>query len=117
MDWGCCGTVFHLKLVRRPTEKQAAQKEIVIQLHQGCPGRLPLAAMVSSDQWNVKAELCEPGSKQCEAATAAKIHLDFVNKKVDRASGDFIAEFPNSGHVEGNFKVKSHHEGPKYICE
>ena len=73
--------------------------------------------MASADRWDVHAELCEPGSTQCETATAAKIHFDFVSKKVSRASGDFSADFPNSGHREGKFKVKYHHEGPKYICE
>jgi hypothetical protein len=116
MDWDCCGTVFHLNLVRRANEKRAPQKEIVLQLHQGCPGRIPLEMTVSLDQI-VHAELCEPSSKQCETATAAKIHLDFVSKKVSHASGDFSADFPNSGHAEGKFKVKYHHEGPKYNCE
>jgi hypothetical protein len=116
MDFGCCGTEFRLNVLQHPQGKRAPEKEIVLQLHQGCPGRIPLERMVPLDQ-TVHAELCEAGSKQCETATAAQIHLDSLSKNGRHASGSFTADFPNAGHVEGKFTVKYHHEGPKYICE
>jgi hypothetical protein len=73
--------------------------------------------MVSLDRLTAEAKLCEPGSIQCEAATAASIHLDFVSKNGKHASGRYSVDFPSAGHEEGRFTVKQHHEGPRYICE
>jgi len=117
MDFECCGTAFHLKVHSGPKGKNGSKKEIVLRLHQGCPGRLPLWGFVSADRVAVEAELCGPESKQCETATAAKIYLDSVSKNGKQASGNFSADFPSIGHQEGKFAVKYHHEGPKYICE
>jgi hypothetical protein len=116
MDFGCCGTEFRLRVLQHPKGKRTPEKEIILQLHQGCPGRIPLEMMVPLDQ-AVQAELCEPSSKHCETATAGKIHLDSLSKNGKHASGSFTADFPNAGHEEGKFTVKYHHEGPKYICE
>ncbi len=73
--------------------------------------------MVSQDRLEVDAEFCGPGSKQCEKAIAAKIYLDSVSKNGKHASGNFTVDFPTSGHKEGKFEVKYHHDGPKPICE
>jgi hypothetical protein len=115
MDFECCDTAFHLKIHGQPNN--ASKKEIILRLHQGCPGRLPLEGFVSVDRLEVKAELCGPESKQCEPATAAKIYLDSVSKNGKHASGNFSVDFPSVGHQEGKFDVKYHHEGPRYICE
>jgi hypothetical protein len=117
MDFYCCGTAFHLKVRGHPKGNNASKKEIVLRLHQGCPGRLPLDGFVSIDRVVVEAELCGAESKQCETATAARIYLDSVSKNGKHASGNFSGDFPNIGHQEGKFAVKYHHEGPRYICE
>jgi len=116
MDWDCCGTSFHLRSVRREAGT-APRKEIVLWLRQGCPGRIPLEAMVSTDQLVVQAKLCEVGSTQCEDATSAKLRLEMVSRNGKHASGSFTADFPSAGHQEAKFAVKYHHTGPRVICE
>jgi len=116
MDFECCGTAFHLK-IPGGLGTNAPKKEIVLRLHQGCPGRLPLWGFVSVDKVVVDAQLCGLGSKQCEPATAATIYLDSVSKNGRHASGHFSADFPSVGHQEGKFAVKFHHAGPRYLCE
>ena len=117
MDFGCCGTIFRLNAAHRSKEAVSLRKEVVLQLHQGCPGRIPLGMMVSHDPLVVHADLCEPGSKQCEAAATATIYFDSLSENEKHASGSFTADFPNAGHKEGKFTVKYHHDGPKFICE
>jgi hypothetical protein len=117
MDFVCCGTVFHLSGLHDQKGRRVVAKEVILRLHQGCPGTIPLEKMVCIDGLTVQAEVCEPGSKRCETAAAAKIYLDLVSKNGKHASGNFAADFPNAGHKEGKFTVKYHHEGPRIICE
>ena len=112
MDFECCGTAFHLKVRNSSKGKNAAKGDLVLRLHQGCPGRLPLEGYVSVDRLPVNAEFCEAESKHCETATASKIYLDSVSKNGKHASGNFSGDFPNIGHQEGKFAVNYHHEGP-----
>lgn len=117
MDFVCCGTVFHLSRLHAQKERRVAEKEVILRLHQGCPGRIPLEMMVSIDGLTAQAELCGSGSKQCETSAAAKIYLDLVSRDGKHASGNFAADFPNAGHEEGKFTVKYHHQGPRIVCE
>jgi hypothetical protein len=116
MDWYCCGTGFHLT-VSHAHRRRTPTGEIILQLHQGCPGRIPIEMMVSQGRLSVDAEFCGPSSKQCEKSSAAEIYLASVSRNGKHASGDFTVDFPTSGHKEGKFKVKYHHNGPKPICE
>jgi hypothetical protein len=73
--------------------------------------------MVSDEPLPVRAELCEPGSKHCETARAAKLYLASVSSTGKRATGRLTADFPQAGHKEGKFTVKYQHKSPAVICE
>jgi hypothetical protein len=117
VEWACCGTSFHLRPLHPSKKKDAPEKEIVLWLEQGCPFRIPIEMMVSSDRSKVQAKLCDLGATQCEKATSAKMRLQLVSKNGKRASGFFIVDFPSAGHEEGKFTVKLRRQVPGYICE
>jgi len=117
MDSDCCGTIFHLRASHQAEKDGAPEKEIVLRLFQGCPGNIALGMWVSADWLEVKAKLCDVGSSQCEPAAAAGIRPESVSHRDKRASGSFTADFPSTGHQEGKFKVKYHHQGPIPIGE
>jgi len=117
MDEGCCGTSFHLRVLHKGEKKGIPEKEIILYLHQGCPGHISLSYLVSARWVEVEAKLCDVGSSECEHATAAKIRLESVSHKGKHASGGYSVDFLSAGHQEGRFTVKYHHEGPIPICE
>ena len=117
MDSGCCETTFTLRVPHQKMRTDIPEKKLSLELFRGCPGPGFGSVWVGPDWLKVHAKLCAAGSSQCEAATSAKIHLDFVSTNGKHASGSFSVDFPNAGHEEGKFAVKQHHEGPRYICE
>lgn len=116
MDVGCCATTFQLRVRHQPKKNVGPEKVLVLEFRMGCPPYL-LGPWVFPGSWvEVHAKLCNPGSDRCETATAAGLRVDSASKNHKQVEGSYRVDFPGSGHEEGKFTVKYHHEGARVEC-
>jgi len=100
-----------------PTSQAPSGKGFLV-LHVRSP--FPLVSLkwrVTPESFKVDAKRCSSKALDtCEAAVDATIRLGTVNDKEKRISGNFVVDFGNGDHEQGEFTAKYHHKGHKAEC-
>jgi hypothetical protein len=115
MDLSCCTTTFNLRVLHQSKQQHAPERELVLEFRIGCPP-YNVGPWEFPDWVKVRAKLCDQGSDGCEIATSAALRVDSASKNHKHVEGSYRVDFPTSGHEEGRFMVKYHHQGPKPEC-